>query len=150
MEINGIGLPVVLTRVGDAWCDTKFAAEWDQMLRTWMPTKDQLESLDDDTIEAWTGKRLDLREDVFVLDIKRRNLFGFEHGRRQGWWRGWAEAGPWQPKKAKAIDFDGKTMAHVMAELNLFPSVGQARKNGWDKPVERGLFKVGRNWVEIS
>lgn len=150
MQVNDIGLPLVLTQEGDKWCDTHFNNEWDQVVRTWMPTQVQLESLDDDTIWAWaTQRRLDLRDEVFGLDLRRRNLFGFEHGRRMGFWKGWTNSGPWQPKKVVASEFEGKSMAHVMTELGLFASVSQARKNGWDKPVATGMFKVGKNWVEI-
>lgn len=37
-------------------------------------------------------------------------------------------------------------MAHIMAKIGFFPSVGQARKNGWDKPIPPGFTKltVGR------
>ena len=30
------------------------------------------------------------------------------------------------------------TMAHLAVEMGLFPSVGQARKNGWDGPIPHG------------
>lgn len=39
------------------------------------------------------------------------------------------------------------TWAHVLAGIGCFPSVSQARKNGWNKPVEDGFtstFKVGK------
>lgn len=62
----------------------------------------------------------------------------------------WAEmVCTWQPRQVQAADFDGKTMAHVMAELKLFPSVGQARKAGWDGAVTAGLHRVGKTWVEV-
>jgi len=31
------------------------------------------------------------------------------------------------------------TMAHIAVEMELFPSVGQARKNGWDGPIPHGF-----------
>jgi len=33
-------------------------------------------------------------------------------------------------------------MAHIMHAIGVFPSVGQARKNGWNKPIEDG-------WTDI-
>ena len=78
-----------------------------------------------------------------------RALAGLEYGRRQGWWRAYTEDGPLpNPKQVRAADYEGKTMAHVMADAGFFPSVSQARKNGWDRPVITGQFKVGKNWVK--
>jgi len=37
--------------------------------------------------------------------------------------------------------------AHVLAGIGCFPSVSQARKNGWNKPIEDGFtstFKIGK------
>ena len=31
------------------------------------------------------------------------------------------------------------TMAHLAVEMELFPSIGQARKNGWNGEIPRGL-----------
>lgn len=150
MMTTEAGVPTVLTREGDHWDDATFLREWDEMVRTWMPTAEQLAALDDLTIECWALCRpLDTREAVFPLDLRRRNLFGQEHGVRQGWWRGWTQQGPWKPRQVLAADFEGRTMAHVMAELKLFPSVGQARKAGWDGPVAAGLHRVGKTWVEV-
>lgn len=38
------------------------------------------------------------------------------------------------------------TLDHFMAEADIFPSVSQARKNGWDKPIpkEFSQFIVGK------
>jgi hypothetical protein len=39
------------------------------------------------------------------------------------------------------------TWAHVLAGIGCFPSISQARKNGWNKPIEDGftpMFKVGK------
>lgn len=44
----------------------------------------------------------------------------------------------------KSKDFEGKTIAHIMAHIKFFPSFTQAAKNGWNKPVECGKFKVGK------
>jgi len=47
-------------------------------------------------------------------------------------------------------DFEGKMMAHIMAHIKFFPSVTQAAKNGWNKPIECGRFKVGKKEVIIE
>lgn len=48
------------------------------------------------------------------------------------------------------LESQGKTlMAHIMAELKIFPSVGQARKNGWDKPLELGDFTVTKKKIRF-
>jgi hypothetical protein len=39
------------------------------------------------------------------------------------------------------------TLAHLAVEMELFPSVGQARKNGWDGPIPEGFTektKIGK------
>ena len=43
-------------------------------------------------------------------------------------------------------------LAHFMQQAGIFPSVSQARKNGWDKPVPKGFsqFTVGKNKVLIT
>ncbi len=49
------------------------------------------------------------------------------------------------------LESQGKTlMAHIMAELKIFPSVGQARKNGWDKPLELGDFSVTKKKIRFK
>ena len=40
-------------------------------------------------------------------------------------------------------------MAHVMAKAGIFPSVGQARKNGWDKPLVAGEWTVTKKKIRI-
>ena len=49
------------------------------------------------------------------------------------------------------LENNGKTlMAHVMVELGIFPSVGQAKKNGWDKPLEIGNFCVTKKKITFE
>lgn len=47
---------------------------------------------------------------------------------------------------------DDMSMAHIMAQAEVFPSVSQARKNGWNKPVPAGFtdIRVGKNKVRIT
>ena len=46
---------------------------------------------------------------------------------------------------------DGWIMAHVMHRAGVFPSVSQARKNGWDKPIPKGMseFVVGKRKFRV-
>ena len=50
-----------------------------------------------------------------------------------------------------SIENTDKTMAHLLAKARVFPSIGQAKKNGWNKDIPQGFsaFKVGKNWVSI-
>jgi hypothetical protein len=42
------------------------------------------------------------------------------------------------------------TMAHIMFELGIFKSVGEARKNGWNKPLELGEFCVTKKKIKFE
>lgn len=46
---------------------------------------------------------------------------------------------------------DGWTLAHVMHYAGLFASVGEAKKNGWSKPVPDGYseFIVGKRKFKV-
>ena len=148
-------LPDIFSHDAGDWPDDRWDREWAALQRTWMPTKAQLSQISDIEIEimavCWPLPT-SASDAEFLLAVRRKNLAGLEHGRRQGWWRDFSPQGPDTP--AKQLRFDDckhQTLAHVMADLGWFPSVSQARKNGWDRPVERGLFKVGKNRVvEIS
>lgn len=41
------------------------------------------------------------------------------------------------------LEQSDKTMAHLLARLGKFQSVGDAKRNGWDKPIPMG-------WSEIT
>ena len=47
---------------------------------------------------------------------------------------------------------EGWIMAHVLHAAEIFPSVGQARKNGWDKPIPSGFtdFRTGKLKIRIT
>ena len=47
---------------------------------------------------------------------------------------------------------DKLRIAHFMAQAGIFPSVGQARKNGWDRPIPDGFshFVVGKKKSKIT
>jgi hypothetical protein len=43
-------------------------------------------------------------------------------------------------------------LAHVMFAAGLFQSVGEARRNGWDRPIPAGFaeFKVGKHRKSVA
>ena len=41
-------------------------------------------------------------------------------------------------------------LAHVMAKAGIFPSVGQARKNGWNKPLQVGTWTVTKKKIKVE
>lgn len=44
------------------------------------------------------------------------------------------------------LEESDKSMAHLLARIGKFGSVGEARRNGWDKPIPTGWneFSVGK------
>jgi len=45
---------------------------------------------------------------------------------------------------------EGSLMAHVMHKAGIFPSVSQARKNGWNAPIERGQWTVSKKKIKVT
>jgi hypothetical protein len=43
-----------------------------------------------------------------------------------------------------------KLMAHVLVEVGIFKSVGEAKRNGWDKPIETGEFCLTKRKVRFK
>lgn len=45
----------------------------------------------------------------------------------------------------------GWSLAHVMHRAGVFPSVKQAKSNGWDKPIPKGfeMFIVGKKKLNV-
>ena len=54
--------------------------------------------------------------------------------------------GPLLENETFTVIEDHWKMAHVIHKAGLFPSVSQARKNGWNKPIPSGftLLTVGK------
>jgi len=59
--------------------------------------------------------------------------------------------GPIEPDDTFIIIQDNWDMAHVMHKACIFPSISQARKNGWDKPIPEGfnIFIIGKKKRQI-
>jgi len=89
--------------------------------------------------------------ETFVSAIKARNWDGLVFGSEQGWWEiddNGQMVGP--AIKFKLSEFpENALMAHVVAKLGIFPSVGQARKNGHDKPIELGLHIFTKKKIRV-
>jgi len=47
---------------------------------------------------------------------------------------------------------DNWTMANIMSIVGIFPSVSQARKNGWNKPIPEGFsdMRVGKSKIRVA
>lgn len=51
--------------------------------------------------------------------------------------------GPLEPHDGPFVPMPhGWTMAHIMLQAGIFRSVTEARKNGWDKPIEKGFQTI--------
>ncbi len=59
--------------------------------------------------------------------------------------------GPITSEDTFIIIQDNWIMAHVMHKAGIFPSVSQARKNGWNKPIPEGFnhFIIGKLKREV-
>lgn len=91
---------------------------------------------------------------AFLEKLRRQNREGLIEGWLDGWWDigdDFDRPMP-NPLTFKISDFaqvKNPLMAHVMAKAGIFPSVGQARKNGWDKPLTVGDFTVTKHKIRI-
>ena len=94
---------------------------------------------------------------AWLARIDEKNRAFLEAGASAGWWDIGPDGNPQKPAikvSIAAMAAEHKTlMAHLMVDLGLFPSVGQAKKNGWDRPLELGRHELGpkkkRAFVEI-
>lgn len=91
---------------------------------------------------------------VQLTNIEDRDLFyqcQHVHAMYIGKWTGWWELSwdvfehecdlyPINLKVASVAGCGYATFAPLLAELGLFKSSGEAKKNGWNKPLEKGDF----------
>lgn len=64
-----------------------------------------------------------------------------------GWWEGWTDDGEPVPHPVVVRRTDlppHATMAHALVAAGRFSSNGDARRNGWDKPIQNGDITVGK------
>lgn len=107
----------------------------------------------DDDLEFWGG----VTKIEWLEEIQQKNAKGILKGAGLGWWD--VDENGIPQKKAICVSISEMVeqkkplMAHLMVDLGFFSSVGQARKNGWDKPLELGRHELGpkkkRAFVEI-
>lgn len=106
--------------------------------------------------KCWTPSIPSSKQE-WEIETKISMIEGIEWGEQKGYWdidpRGNPQRLP-DRFSISAMAEEGKTlMAHLMVDLGFFPSVGQAKKNGWDKPLELGRHELGpkkkRAFVEI-
>ncbi len=87
-----------------------------------------------------------MTETEFRAYISQKIDSGLKLGVELGWWESvdWTkrEPVPWPTRlKISELEPHELTMAHIMHKIGAFNSVGDARRNGWSKPVEHGEFK---------
>ena len=102
------------------------------------------------TAWAWWMEDPRLKE-PFMEEIRRRTRADLIEGWLDGWWDLDDDFNPVPKAKVFRIqDFpEGALMAHVMAAAEIFPSVSQARKNGWSDPIQEGEWQVTKKKILI-
>lgn len=105
-------------------------------------------------------------KELLLQQTKAKNDEGMQIGITGGWWESLDDRGhpvPWADlfiikhreikrmvwKSSKnfawetidTLDVHENTMAHIVHRISWFDSVGEARKNGWNRPIEVGEFK---------
>jgi hypothetical protein len=98
-----------------------------------------------------------------VTFLKLVNHIDMEIAKRIGWWEDWDQKAPipfqevfeiFQPEMIGPLEFgqfrSNATVADLVVRLGLFPSVTEARKNGYNKPLTSGeyQFKNGKNGIK--
>lgn len=90
---------------------------------------------------------------AFIARIKCQNQDDAIEGWLDGWWDLDDDFNPIQKGQVFHLsDFENvknPLMAHVMAKAGIFPSVGQARKNGHDTPLVAGEWIVTKQKKKI-
>lgn len=90
---------------------------------------------------------------ALMEDLRHRNQEEVIEGFLDGWWDLDEDGNMLAPVKVFNLsDFTevkNPLMAHVMAKAGIFTSVGQARKNGWDKPLTTGEWSVTKKKIRI-
>lgn len=90
------------------------------------------------------------RESIPNFSLLRENL-AMEVGRRKGFWEDWDENGPIANAAVFKQDQFGPEgqVAHILVELKIFPSLTQARKNGFGTPIQPGEFVFTKKKIRV-
>ncbi len=113
-------------------------------------------------LEAWLEERgledTPANRDAFY---RADHIRWMHEGRDRGWWAlNWdvfpeTRDGDLVPLKLTVVDLPGcahRTFAPLLAELGLFPSAKDAKRNGWGKPLTPGdhLFRKGTHVLRLT
>ncbi len=89
----------------------------------------------------------------FLAWTKKKNREDLEDLAERHGWEIDSSGAPMQPGKVFSIASlaaeNKPLMAHIMVELGVFKSVGEAKRNGWDKPLEEGAFTVTKKKIRF-
>lgn len=87
----------------------------------------------------------------FLSEIRERNREAAIEGWLDEWWDLDENFEPISlPHIIKASDLPlNALMAHVLHQAGIFKSVGEAKKNGWNKPIEFGDLMVTKRKIRI-
>lgn len=93
-------------------------------------------------------------KEAFLADIHQRNQDAVIEGFLEGWWElvedGQMKSPPLVFKLSDFAEVKNPLMAHVMAKAEIFKSIGQARKAGWNKPITIGEWTVTKKKIIIK
>lgn len=84
-----------------------------------------------------------------IENIKQRNREDAIEGWLDGWWDLDDNFNPIAHPIIISMDV-GPTLAHAMNAAGLFPSVTEARKNGFKDPIRTGLWTVGKKRIRVK
>ena len=85
----------------------------------------------------------------FIEKVRNQIRKDLWDGVKQGWWDSVDEDRLEPIKYIRLKLSDGPTMAHAFVKAGIFKSVGEGRRNGWNKPIEKGTFKVGKKHATV-
>ena len=87
--------------------------------------------------------------DDWLAGIRAQNQAALRAGVENGWWQDVIDGEPALVRKRS--DFhDTALMAHAVAEMGAAPSVKQAKRNGWNKPLVAGTIRIGTRIMRIE
>lgn len=86
--------------------------------------------------------RVDMTDLEFKTWLHDLNKLGMENGVKEGWWEDYDDNPLPKPVRFKISDLNEteRTFAHILVNIGVFPSLSQARKNGYNKGLEPGEF----------
>lgn len=104
-------------------------------------------------IHQGDGRFDHMTDEEFLEHARQKSIEGAHRGVREGWWESVNERGEPVPFPIKVLASSlpaNATMAHALAKANIFTSISEARKNGWNKPLEFGLLEFKRKKMRVQ